>query len=96
MSGQIGTFLPSNFSCIRNRYREIDLKVSFRLNFSCVVLGGGGGRIALIRCAVASEQLRIVVVVFNGTKVFTIDNIQKGKEHEVLAVSFTFKRNTTE
>ena len=33
---------------------KINVKVSFRLEFSYIGLGGGGRLIALIRCAVAS------------------------------------------
>ena len=47
---------------------KFDVKVSFRLEFSYIGLGGGGGRRALIHSAVSSWQIRMLILVVNGTK----------------------------
>ena len=50
-----------------------NIKVSFRLEFSYIGLCGGGGFTALIRCAAASYQLKMVILVVRGTKDNIID-----------------------
>ena len=52
---------------------KFDVKVSFRLEFSYIGLSGGGRITALIRCAVASLRLRIVILVVNRTEYNSID-----------------------
>ena len=49
---------------------KFNVRVSFRLEFSYIGLGGGGRVTALIGCAAASLQLRMVV---RGTKDNIID-----------------------
>ena len=52
---------------------NFNVKVSLRLEFSYIGFGGGGGFTALIRCAAASYQLRMVILVVRGTKDNIID-----------------------
>ena len=48
-------------------------KVSFRLEFSYIGIGGGGRLTALIRCAAASYKLRMIILVVRLTKDDIID-----------------------
>ena len=55
---------------------KFNVKVSFRLEFSYIDLGGGGRLTALIRCAAASYQLRMVILVVRLNKDNFIDITQ--------------------
>ena len=49
-------------------------KVPFeQISFPYIVLGGGGGRIILIRCAATSYQPGMHILAFNDTKHNIID-----------------------
>ena len=62
-----------NFLVSAKVAEKFNVKVSFRLDFSYIVLSAGDRITALIRCAAASLQLRMVILVVRGAKDNIID-----------------------